>query len=56
MIRKIEYSISNTSKTFSEDSGLTEKLQSSQEGIMATHVQNGVDMLNSILTNSFIST
>ena len=43
-----EYSISNTTKTFSEDSGLTEKLQSPQEGIRATNVQNGMNMLNSI--------
>ena len=52
MIRKIEmeniqYQI--LQKTFCEDSGLTEKLQSPQEGIRATHVQNGMNMLNSIL-------
>ena len=47
--RNGEYSISNTTKTFSESSGLTEKLQSPQEGIRVTHVQNGINMLNSIL-------
>ena len=47
--RNGEYSISNTTKTFSEDSGLTEKLQSPQEGTGKTSVQNGMSMLNSIL-------